>query len=86
MPLNIKDDETHALAKKLARLQGRSIAAAVKQAVKAELSRIEQRDLANRGARRKAIAGIVQECASLPVLDDRSPDEILGYDDQGLPR
>ncbi|MDJ0684577.1 MAG: type II toxin-antitoxin system VapB family antitoxin [Alphaproteobacteria bacterium] len=85
MPPNIKDVETHALAKRLATLQGQSIAAAVKQAVKAELSRIERRDLAKRAARRQAIEGIVQECATLPVLDDRSADEILGYDDKGLP-
>lgn len=29
---------------------------------------------------------IVDHCASLPVLDARSPDEILGYDEHGMPR
>lgn len=29
---------------------------------------------------------IARHCASLPVLDDRSPDEMLGYDGHGLPR
>jgi len=28
---------------------------------------------------------IAEHCASLPVLDDRSADEILGYDASGLP-
>ncbi len=28
---------------------------------------------------------IARHCASLPVLDDRSPEEMLGYDEQGLP-
>ena len=28
---------------------------------------------------------IAQECAALPVYDDRSPDEILGYDEHGAP-
>ena len=28
---------------------------------------------------------IGQRCAALPVLDARSPDEILGYDQVGLP-
>ena len=37
-------------------------------------------------ARRRArINAIVEHCASLPVLDDRSPEEILGYDENGLP-
>jgi antitoxin VapB len=29
---------------------------------------------------------IALPCASLPVLDDRTADEILGYDERGLPR
>ena len=29
---------------------------------------------------------IVDEFNQLPVLDDRSPDEILGYDEHGAPR
>lgn len=28
---------------------------------------------------------ISHACASLPILDDRSPEEILGYNDIGLP-
>jgi antitoxin VapB len=28
---------------------------------------------------------IAVRCARLPVLDDRQPDEILGYDDVGIP-
>jgi hypothetical protein len=29
---------------------------------------------------------IALHCSRLPVLDSRSPDEILGYDENGLPR
>jgi hypothetical protein len=29
---------------------------------------------------------IALHCSRLPVLDNRSPDEILGYDENGLPR
>lgn len=28
---------------------------------------------------------IARHCASLPVVDDREPDDILGYDEHGLP-
>ena len=34
---------------------------------------------------RAVIDAIADDCSSLPVIDDRSPDEILGYDENGLP-
>jgi len=33
----------------------------------------------------EGVREIQREVARLPVLDDRSPDEILGYDEAGLP-
>ncbi|MEV6774013.1 hypothetical protein AB0N05_35805 [Nocardia sp. NPDC051030] len=38
---------------------------------------------ANRLAR--ALAAIRHRCATLPVIDNRSADEIISYDEQGLP-
>ncbi len=32
------------------------------------------------------LATIRRRCAALPVLDGRTPEEILGYDVHGLPR
>ena len=32
------------------------------------------------------LEAIAELCANLPVLDSRSADEILGYDEHGLPR
>ena len=32
------------------------------------------------------MTAISELCASLPVLDPRSPDEIVGYDEFGVPR
>lgn len=43
-------------------------------------SRREQQNLIAAG--REA----VEQFSSLPVLDDRSPDELLGYGEDGLPR
>ena len=34
---------------------------------------------------REELAAIRHRCASLPVLDTRTADEILGYDERGLP-
>jgi antitoxin VapB len=31
------------------------------------------------------LMAIARHCASLPVYDGRTPDEILGYDEDGLP-
>jgi len=31
-------------------------------------------------------AAIRRRCAELPVLDPRTPEEIIGYDERGLPR
>ena len=28
---------------------------------------------------------IARHCATLPIIDDREPDDILGYDERGLP-
>lgn len=54
---------------------------------------IAQRDRERRAAgmlptaeeRRRAIDEIVARLASRPRLDHRSPDEIMGYDEDGLP-
>jgi hypothetical protein len=35
---------------------------------------------------RKRVAAILAKMRALPVLDPRSPDEILGYDEFALPR
>jgi antitoxin VapB len=36
--------------------------------------------------RRGELLRIGQECAALPDYDRRTPDEILGYDEYGVPR
>lgn len=32
------------------------------------------------------LTAIRLRCAALPVLDDRHPDDIIGYDERGLPQ
>ncbi|NIA70449.1 type II toxin-antitoxin system VapB family antitoxin [Pelagibius litoralis] len=83
MALNIKDPETDRLVRQLADLTGENITDAVKKAVLERL-RQEQRQ---RGKKidLKKLDRIITRFAALPVVDDRSPDELLGYDDGGLP-
>jgi len=83
MALSIDHPDADKLARELARRQKKSVTQAVMDALEAELKRERQRrrgeDLIAR------VRKITEEFAALPVLDDRSPDEILGYDENGLP-
>ena len=83
MPLSIKDDEADRLARRLAAATGESLTTAVREALRERLRRVEGRTAAPR--LRDELRAIRKRCARLPVLDRRSPDEILGYDDRGLP-
>jgi antitoxin VapB len=83
--LSIRDPETDRLARELAELTGESMTGAIRTALEERLAREQRRRRADIERRRKAIAAIEDQFAQLPVLDDRSPDEILGYDENGLP-
>ena len=83
MSLNIKNEETHQLAAQLAQLTGETLTRAVTIALKERLAREKRRR--NRTGVAAALMQIAQRCASRPVLDDRSPEAILGYDEHGLP-
>lgn len=85
MDLTITDPEAERLARELAEATGESIDAAVVSALRERLERQkppEEDEIARRTARAWAIA---LEFGKLPILDDRNPDEILGYDENGLP-
>jgi antitoxin VapB len=79
MALNIKSDEADRLARELARRRNKSITTVIIEALRAELAREKARvhppGLADRLMR------IGARYAALPNLDDRSDDEILGYDE-----
>ena len=83
MPLNIKDADTYALAKRLASLTGESLTQAVKQAVRERLAQVEKTRRAVRLA--DELDHIALHCAGLPRRDRRSAEQIIGYDEHGLP-
>ena len=83
MPLNIKDEEAHELARALAAATGESLTRAVKISIEERLARVRH---SNGPRLADQLDRIALDCASLPVLDPRTPDEILGYDENGLPR
>jgi antitoxin VapB len=83
MALNIRNPEAERLAAELARQTGETKTEAVTKALRDRLARVRRA----RSRRRLAdeLEDIAEHCASLPVLDPRSADEILGYDEHGLP-
>lgn len=83
MALNIKDPHTDRLARELAQLTGESITVAVGTALKERLERLSGR--VPSAKRAKEMTRIAEESAALPVLDSRTDDDILGYDQDGLP-
>ncbi|PZA13150.1 protein transcription factor [Rhodopseudomonas palustris] len=82
MHLNIKNDEAHQLATELARMTGESLTAAVTNALREQLAREHRRRQTDQIARR--LLKIGGRYAALPDTG-RTPDEILGYDENGLP-
>lgn len=84
MPLNIKDPATEKFVRELAAAAGESVTTAVRRAAEERLQRV-RRQRAGRSLAAE-ILGIGRRCAALPDLDTRTADDILGYDEHGLPR
>lgn len=85
MALSIKDREAERLARAVAALTGETLTQAVIVALRERLEREERRTTADNGLLEEVLE-IGRYCAALPVLDQRTADEILGYDEAGVPR
>ncbi|THK33331.1 PSK operon transcription factor [Ensifer sp. MPMI2T] len=83
MALSIKDLETERLAKALAEKTGETITMATRRALEERLRRLA--NAGNRDVLLEELAASRKRWAKLPVVDNRSADEILGYDENGLP-
>jgi len=83
MALNIRNTEAERLAKAVAEMTGETKTEAVTKALRERMESLKRR------GRRKRLADELDEialhCAALPVLDKRSDDEIIGYDENGMP-
>jgi antitoxin VapB len=89
--MHLLAQETEAVARKLAAATGRSIEDAIREAVELR-ARAAGIDIPPPKERKtpqelmRLIDEISERTSALPVLDSRTPDEIIGYDDYGLPR
>lgn len=84
MPLSIRNSEVERLARALSRLTGEGLTQTILQALRERHQRVraarEQKRLM------EDLTAIARRSAALPELDRRSPDEIIGYDERGLPK
>ena len=83
MSLNIKNEETHRMARELARLTGESMTAAVNEAIRERLERV-------RGSRKsmaERLMEIGKDCAAHMKEPFKSMDiDDFLYDENGLPK
>jgi antitoxin VapB len=83
MALSIKDPKADRLAREVARRTGDTITGAIVRSLEERLAKIGKPK-----SNEKLLADlneISRRCAALPDIDTRTPDEILGYDENGLP-
>ncbi len=80
MALSIKNNRADELARELAALTGESLTDAVITALQLRLA-----DERRARLRRTSLDDVLARAHALPILDHRTKDETLGYDDDGLP-
>ena len=83
MGISIKNDEAERLARVLARETGESLTTAIRRALEERLARLEGRR--SPSDKLSLAQAILRRVDALPVRDARSTDEIIGYDEHGLP-
>ena len=83
MAIHIQDPETDRLARELSAATGETITQAVNTALRDRLQNLSGRSTKSTDEYIARIEEITARVAALPVLDPRSPDEILGYNEHG---
>ena len=83
MALSIKHPEADQLARKLAYLTGLSLTDAIVKALREQLRRETGNPKIT--SLSEEIMALSNRSAALPDLDTRSPEQIMGFDEHGLP-
>ena len=84
MALHIQDPETDRLARELSAVTGETITQTVNNALRERMRVVVPVVEQSKEEYIARIEAIVADLAKLPVLDNRSPDEIIGYNEYGL--
>ncbi|MGH9742038.1 MAG: type II toxin-antitoxin system VapB family antitoxin [Candidatus Acidiferrum sp.] len=83
MPISIKNPQTEQLARELAKETGESLTEVITKSLQDRMQRLHGRRKGK--ALKDEIADILARVDALPRLNDLSEDEILGYDENGIP-
>jgi antitoxin VapB len=83
MAMSIKSIEVERLAREISEKTGESLTSTLQTALQERLERLKRQ---RRGhILLSQLEEILHRVDRLPVLDSRTPDEIIGYDEHGLP-
>jgi antitoxin VapB len=82
--ISIKNDATEHLARKVASETGESLTEAIQKALEERWLRLQAKRRSR--ALTVQIEDVLRRVDALPTLDSSSEDEILGYDEHGIPR
>jgi len=84
MALRIEHPEAERLARELAACTGETLMESVLTALRERLRREQGR--VRKPKLMDELLAISDRCAALPDFDTRTPEEIIGYDEHGIPR
>lgn len=84
MGLSIKNEETERLARQVARETGESLTEAIQKSLLERWERLKTRRRSH--ALTAQVEDLLRRVDALPTVDSRPEDEILGYDEHGMPR
>jgi antitoxin VapB len=85
MALSIRNSEVERLARELARSRKISVTEAIRQSLEREAERERKRSEEDRQELLQRLIAIAESAAAIPDISDRTEDEILGYDEFGIP-
>jgi antitoxin VapB len=84
MALSIKNDATERLARQVAGETGESLTEAIQRALEERWERLRTKRRSR--VLKSQIEDLLRRVDALPTLDSRPMEEILGYDEHGMPR
>jgi antitoxin VapB len=84
MALSLKDPDADRLAREVAKRTGETLTGAIVTALRERLARLK--GPSRRRPLRDELREIGRRVAALPTRDERPDQDILGYDEHGVPR
>jgi antitoxin VapB len=85
MPIHLRNPRAERLARELSAMTGETITDAILRSLEDRIAKEQRRARPSRRPLTEELLAIGRRCAALPLQDERSADEILGYDERGLP-